>query len=149
MLNEDVAEKARTVLLSQGNSPNIDLLATLMGRILQVQEKDETGQQIEEEVQRLATVALDYLTRGNMADTVYETALDIVRSLPARTANEIRFVWQIIQGTTEPRIFTACAQALATAEPTDAAAWKEIEQGMASPVLEIKEAVEAVLQRRK
>jgi len=150
ILGEDVAENARTALLSQGTSPNIDLFTIMMGRILQVQENGETGPQIEGEVQRLAAVAFDYLSRGNITDmVVYEAALDIVRSLPARTANETRFVWQVMQAATEPRVSTACLQALAMAEPQNASAWHEIEQGKTSSVQEVREVVEVVLKRRK
>lgn len=150
LLNPNIAEKVRTDLLSQSDSAFItDQLTILMGRVLQVQETGEAGQQTDEEVQRFAAVALNYLVRKDVNAGAHEVALDILRSLPACTAHDIRSLWQIIQGTTETRIITACLQALSSDIPKEDNAWMEIEQGKISPVEQVREVVKAILASRK
>jgi hypothetical protein len=119
-----------------------------MGRILQVQEKDEMGKEVEAEVQGLATVALGYLELESADTEVFEAAQDVLRSLPARTTDEIQFVWQIVGRTADSRVHAACAGALLSARPKDSGTWRELKKGKTSHVKEVRDAVEKVLKQR-
>jgi hypothetical protein len=147
VLTYDIAKKACVDFPSIDRLQKVDLLMILMGRMLQVQETDEMGQGIEEEVQRLAIIALDYLKQGGGDIEVIEAALDVIHSLPARTAGEIQFVWQVVDGTTDSRIHVACARALLSAKPKDGRAWKELEKGKTSSVKEVRDAVEEIYKK--
>ncbi len=149
MLTQNIAEKISMLLPSHDNLEDIDLLTILMGRILQIQEQKATGKAVETEVQRLMAVVLGYLVSGSVDTEPREAVLDVVRYLPARTANEVRFVLQTINGTADSGVHAAGAYALRIARPKDTEAWQELEQGKLSSVGEVRKAVEEALQRRK
>lgn len=120
-----------------------------MGRLLLLQENDETGPVVESEVQELTSTALTCLTIESVDTEAREAALDVVRYLPMRTENEVQFVWKIVNGTVESSIHNACAYALGRAKPKDDGAWEALRLGETSQVREIREAVASVLRRRK
>ena len=149
LLTKDVTEPACIALSSQGCAPDIDLLTILMGRLLQLQENDETGPVVEAEVHMLANAALRCLTIGSIDAEIRESALDVIRYLPMRTESEVQFVWQVVSRATERNIYDACAYALGRARPKDNKAWEALSQEQTSQVKEIRQAVASVLQRRK
>ena len=149
LLTSDVAKKAYVDFPSIERSQNADLLMILMGRMLQVQEEDEMGKEIEEEVQQLAIVALTYLKQGSGDGEVIDAAFDVVQSLPARTASEIQFVWRVVDETADSRVHVACAVALRSAKPKNEEARRELEKGKASSVGEVRDAVETVIKYNK
>lgn len=149
LLTSDVAQKACVDFPFVDRSQIVDRLMILMGRMLQVQENDEMGIETEEEVQQLATVALDFLKQKDGDVEVIDAALGVVRSLPTRTASEIQFVWHVVDETADSRVHVACAGALHSAKPKDQEAWRELEKGKISSVGEVRDAVEMAMKYNK
>jgi len=145
-LTKAVAEKVRDLLLTQDTPASAELLPLIMGRLLQMQEEGRPAVQFQE-IQALTASALACLPVGSSADEIVRSVSDVVRSLPARTANEIHFVHQVALNTQDIRLRRACAWALLDARPGDEDAWKEIRQSQASTVEEIRRAAEVSVQR--
>ena len=122
-----------------------ELLSLLLGRVLQIQEAKEMGPKMEQELQRIVQAALPFaLSSGDARDVV----LDILRSLPARTEQEIAFILNLARDTQDDGIKSACAQALEYSRPASEGAWKELEQARTFSVVVVREAVEGRLRRR-
>ncbi len=126
----------------------VDLLIFLMGRVLQIVEDDREGNDVEQEGQQIARAAVGVLGAED-ADDIYEAALDVLRYLPARSADEINFVLDLSRDKKDERIRSACAYALRYARPKMAAAWAALEAGRQSEVQSVRSAVEEALKRRK
>lgn len=126
----------------------VDILTILVGRLLYIIEAHNMGENIEQEIRQITRTALYFLDSTNTQDII-EIALDILRFLPTRTANEITFVLQQAECTTDQHLQTAYRRVLRYAEPYDKAAWDTLAEGQLSHVQFIQEAVEAVLKKRK
>jgi len=79
---------------------------------------------------------------------VRDAALDLLRSLPARTIEEIALVRRIVEGIPDQHSRKMCAYSLRDASPVDDQAWQELEQGHTSTVPEVREAVAEAMKRR-
>lgn len=126
------------------------LLNILMGRLLFIQQKNVAGEEIEQEVQSLSEAALQCYAQAEPTEIeLRESALDVVYSIPTRTANEIAYVLQLAHGHQETEIQWACVVALERARPLDEAAWVALEQGQNSPIAEVRKAVNERMEARQ
>jgi len=78
-----------------------------------------------------------------------EVRLDIVRSLPSRSANEIMFVVRLSEEDTHEQIHQACAEALRDAKPQTSQDWKALEVATQSSLTVISAAAEECLKQKK
>jgi hypothetical protein len=115
--------------------------------MLQIVEADETGTPVEAEVQRIVQSALP-ATRAS-DEAIRETALDILRYLPARSANEIRYALDIAENTTDMQAREACALAIRYAEPATKEALTALETGRQSQKQAVRDAVKQAIDERK
>ncbi len=144
---ESTAEKAYISLAFAANEQKVDAFIILMGYLLQVQENKQTGDTLEEKAQRFAQAALKELSMQDNDGQVRATALDVLRSLPTRTAREIGYVRQLVEETQDEKAREACLFALQRAQPVDDEAWQEMEKGSISPVEEVREVSAAFMKR--
>jgi hypothetical protein len=131
------------------NKQKNDLLAILEARMLQFQIEKQTGPEIEAETRRLAEAALKELAESTNDEETHQAALDVLRSLPARTAAEIALLRQYAEQTVDPRIQGACAYALDFAQPLNDEAWHEIEMAQKSEVKGLAEVARKVMERKR
>jgi hypothetical protein len=82
-------------------------------------------------------------------DEAKEAALAVLRYLPVRSANEVKYVVGLAEGATDTSVQNACARALRRANPPKGAdAWDALEVCKQSGVKVVRDAVEEVLKRR-
>src|SRR3989442_970605 len=154
LLTTEIAEKAleRLATINGPFSADViegtDLLAILMGRMLQVVEGEEMGEAIEHETRQIAEVARNTLQVTDVDGEVKEAALDVIRYLPVRSASEIALVLRLAEDAVGEELQGACVLALAVAKPKDGDAWTVLEKGKRSTVGEVREVVERVLGSR-
>jgi hypothetical protein len=149
LITREIVEIARVSLSSVEKAEKIDLLTILQGRLLQFQENNMFGQEVEAEGQLLARAALKELGALGNDEYVREAALDVLAVLPARTKAEIALIWGILDETQNKQIQEVCADVLLNAESIDEAAERELEKGKSSPVNVIREIVEKKMENRK
>jgi hypothetical protein len=150
LLTQEVIEQAKQKLLSADPAQYIDLLTILLGRILQFQEASQMGDSVEHEIRQIVDVVLDVFTSKNANEFEgIEATLDIIRYLPARTADEVFFILQLAKDTTDTRIHIACSEALRHANPDLPQVLKALGTGKQSPIKVIRYAVEKVIERKK
>jgi hypothetical protein len=148
LLTHEVAEKAKRHLPATNPIQHVDLLTILLGRILHIQETGEMSDAVYDEVRGIVETALASTASTDIAD-VQQTALDILRTLPARSANEIVFVLQLAENTTDKNVQAACAHVLKQAAPVTFNAWTALEAGKRSKVEAVRKAVEKVFEGEK
>jgi hypothetical protein len=151
LLTREVAENA-VQSLSHAASPttsveSIDLLLILLGRILQIRKADEKGGAIEQELRQLIQTACSDLAYYSPEESAVR--LDLVRSLPIRSSNEITLIMQVAEETTDERIRLACAHALRYATPQTSEAWKMLESVAQSSAAVVGEAAAERLKERR
>lgn len=149
-LTHEMTERALYHLSSKAYSSStdcVDLLMILLGRVLQIQEADERGDTITRELQQLAWTVCSDLDPLKEDET--EVRLDIIRSLPSRSANEIIFVVRLAGEDTHEQIHQACAEALRDAKPQTSEDWKALEVATQSSLTVISTAAEECLKQKK
>src|SRR6266568_1273566 len=138
-----------SVMLSRcASRGQIELLTILLGRVLQVQKANESGHDVEREIQETVQIIQPIFT-STRNDEISGIVLDILSYLPARSANEIEYVLQLINDATDERIQIACASALRYASPGTPEAWTALEVGRQSKVEVVRKAVGEGLERRR
>jgi len=136
------------MLVSIKQAEQIDLLTILLGRLLQIVEANKVGGPVEREIQQIVHfVYPGFLSKGD--DEIEEVVLDILSYVPARSANEFRFVLELAENTMDERVQRACASSLRNAEPQGDDAWDALAEGKTSPVEAIRKVVEERLKQRK
>ena len=153
LLVNQVASKAVKLLSYTGRASldlveQIELLTILLGRVLQVQKANESGHDVEREIQEIVQIIQPIFT-STRNDEISGIVLDILSYLPARSANEIEYVLQLINDATDERIQIACASALRYASPGTPEAWTALEVGRQSKVEVVRKAVGEGLERRR
>jgi len=146
LLTSKSAEKAMKQLSTCAPSENVEVLTILLGRVLQIQEAGEEGPTIESEVQQLIQSVLKEPV-STSDDKVYEIVLNIIRALPCRSANEVKFVLLLAEQT-DAQVQQACASALEQAWPNSPEAWAFLEAGARSTVEVISIATQRKLQQK-
>lgn len=122
-----------------------DLLQILLGRIIQMQEMENIGKEFEEEVQLIIQTVTPYLT--STAPDLHYAALNVLRYIPTRTENEIRFVVMGAEQTEDKQVRDAYCSALQKAQPIGESEEQMIKEiGKLSPVAEVRMAVERNLE---
>ena len=150
LLTREVAEQARKSILSSDLVRAVNMLKILLGRIIQIKDSGATDNNTKKEVQEIIISAKDgHAMQGD--DEVKEAALDILRYLPVRSADEIRVVIQLAESATDGDLRQAYASSLRRAMPgkDDADALRELEVGRKSYVDEVREAAEYVFEQAK
>jgi hypothetical protein len=148
LLTDRVAVRARQLLDTTDMAVWKDALILLLGRVLQVQESDTANGSVEQEIQEIVKMTLTpSLREGN--PECQEIILEIVRSLPARTNDEIRFVLQTAGSTNDTQIQNFCAFALRRARPDTEEGWQALESGLKSDLEVIRLAAKEALKRKK
>jgi len=92
----------------------IDLLAIIVGRLLQIIDVREKG--VEEEIQQFVNTFIT-LRASTTNNKLGEAALDVIRYLPTRNGNEIKCVLQVAEASSDTLLTSACAHAIRRAEP--------------------------------
>ena len=106
------------------------------------------GDSVEREIQQIVHfVYPGFLSGGD--DEIRDVVLDILRYLPARSVNEIRFVLQLAEDETNERVQRACASSLSGVEPMGDDAWDALAEGKTSPVQVVREVIEERLKQKK
>jgi len=123
-----------------------ELLTILLGRMLQIQEANETGTGIEQEVQRIVQATLPF---AQPYTTTRDVMLDIVCYLPARMEQEVVYVLDLAGNIQDNDVQNACAEALKRSRPATDEAWAALERGQTSHIAVIRGAAEERLKRRK
>jgi hypothetical protein len=150
LLTPEVIEQAKGKLLTADTAQYVDLLTLLLGRILQFQEADNMEKSAEKEIRQIADIALDTLTtKRDIALEGIEATLDIIRYLPAHSADEVFFILQLAEDTTDTRIHTACSESLRHANPDLPEILKALETGKQSSIKVIRYSVEKVIHHKK
>ena len=147
LLTDRVASRALALLESNDLVEQRDALLVLLGRVLQVQEPDERGEAVEQEVQEIGKRVVALLSHERDCD-YQEIVLEIVRSLPARTGAEIGFILRLAEQTGSEHIQNACATALRRARPTVDESWDMLEAGRRLASEPIQAAIDEVARRR-
>ncbi|HEY6406815.1 MAG TPA: hypothetical protein VIY29_05040, partial [Ktedonobacteraceae bacterium] len=136
----------RVVSIKQAEQ--VDLLTILLGRLLQIVEAKEVGDPVEREIQQIVHVVYPgFLSKGD--GEIEGVVLDILGYIPARSANEIRFVLELSNDAKDERVQRACASSLSDAEPQGDDAWDALAVGKTSPVEAVRKVVEERLKQRK
>ena len=117
-----------------------------MGCLLQAEKIGKTDTTVLSLIKQASDAAL--LAVNDSDPLVRDAALDLLRSLPARTMKEIALVRQIVEGVPD-RDRKMCASSLRDASPLDDQAWQELEKGLGSMVPEVREAVAEAMKRKK
>ncbi|HZO74930.1 MAG TPA: hypothetical protein VFB60_22175, partial [Ktedonobacteraceae bacterium] len=146
LLTQKVAEKAQSLIPAKDETQTADLLLILLGRVLEIQEEEKTGQDIESEVKQIVQVALDSIASAS-SEEVCEAALDIIRYMPVRTANEVEFVLQLTEKVADERVQRACVEAIRFAR-LNAEGKAALETRKQSGVKMLREAVERRLRQK-
>jgi hypothetical protein len=148
LFTPDLVSKALKRLPAIDVAEYWDILTILLGRVLQIQEARELGNPVEAELQQIKQVACTGLVSSSNNE-VCEAALDIIRYLPARSVNEIKFVLQLTEEA-DIRIQQACADALERARPNMPEVWAFLEssKNLSTRVEIVRAAIERRLQRR-
>lgn len=147
LLTQDIAEKAREMLPAQDAPTTVAILTIIVGRLLHMQENGDTVAQFQE-IQKLAASALACLPAIDSTDEIATLVNDVIRSLPARTANEIHLAYQVALDSQGVHLKQVCAWALLSARPGDTSACEEIKDCQASTVEEVRKAAEKIVQRQ-
>jgi len=126
----------------------VDLLSILLGKVLQIVEADEKGEPVEREVEEIVQCVYPTFT-ATSNELVREAALDILRYLPARSVNEIRYALNLAEQAIDQQVWQVCAQALQYADPETEEAWQALEVGERSQKKAVREAVEERISRRR
>ena len=147
MLKREIAEKARTGLSSADTVQEADMLTILIGRVLYIGEANETGKAVRQEIEQIVdgVIAVLQATREN---EVKEAALDVLRYLPVRSADEIAYVVRLAEGTTDSSVQEACAYALLFADKEKDDVKAALEMAKRSRVEAIRRRAEEMLERR-
>ena len=131
-----------------------DLLTILLGRVLYlgIDKTNETGEDIEAEIQVIVEVAYSNIASGgNRVNR--EIVLDIVRNLPLRTANEIAHIQKLFdtaQNASDEELTKACITALAVARPLSTPALNALEKlGQGSKVADVQRVVDERIKKVK
>ena len=105
------------------------------------------GDSVEREIQRIVHfVYPGFLSRGD--DEIQDVVLDILRYVPARSVNEIRYVLELAKDATDKRVQRACASSLSSARPQGDDAWDALAEGKTSPVQVVREVIEERLKQK-
>ena len=148
IFTQDVTAEAMNRLTAITNqSEQVDLLSILLGRILQIAEANEKGESVEREVRQVVQYVYPTFTASS-DPLVSDAALDILRYLPVRSANESRYVLSLVEQASEQQIWQACALALQYADPETEEAWRALEAGKRSSKKAVREAVEERIRQR-
>ena len=126
----------------------VDYLFILLGRVLHIEEAKEGGVVIEAEIHEIVQSVYPSFTSAS-DERVRAAALDILRYLPLRTANEITYVLALAHKTTDQQVQSAIAGALVYANPQTPTDKNSLELGRKSPVEVVRKAVEERLARLK
>jgi hypothetical protein len=153
LLTKEVAHNALVQLARGGRVDSVEqveLLTILLCRLLQIEDADEMGNEIEQEMALLINAALGYLTTDttNEAIEVNGVVLDMLKYLPLRSANEITNTLTLAEGSADTRVQDACAYALYYARPETNEAWMALERGKESKLEAVRQNVGVVLRRR-
>jgi hypothetical protein len=120
----------------------LNLFAILLGRVLHIQDSSETGEAIEKEVQHIAETVIDCI-RTEPPGEGREVALDVLRFLPARSANEITFVGHQLETAMDGEVRKAYIDALQKADPKTPDARIALEEvGKRSSQDDVREVIE-------
>ncbi len=150
LLTQEVIEQTKQKLLSADPAQYIDLLTILLGRILQFQEANQMGDSVEHEICQIVDIVLDVFASKNANEFEgIEATLDIIRYLPARSADEVLFILQLAEDTMDARIHTACSESLRHSNPDLPQVLKALEVGEQSSIKIIRYSAEKVIERKK
>lgn len=125
-----------------------DLLTIVFGRVLVLAEVEPIEAEHEQELQEIARYASD-LALATQTEEIRTAALDILRYLPMRSANEVQFLLQQAESANEPALQQAYLEAIKFARPATPAAWVALEQGKQTLSPAVVSVVEELLKRRK
>lgn len=143
------AEQALQRFATADEAEVSDLCTILLGRLLQIQEAKESGQEIIEEVQCIVEAAKQVLAKTSAAqEELRETLLDILRFLPARSSEEITFVQELAKNASDQQTQQAVLRALRSARPHKDAL-PVLQAAASSPNKLIAEAAQQALEREK
>ncbi len=118
-----------------------------MGRLLHIQEgMNTTGNAIECETQEIVQKVCEVLAVTKV-DEVRKAALNVLWYLPARTANEINYIRQLAEGTTDQDVRNGCAYSLGFANPRTQGAMDARLTVKQSSVEAVRKAAEEALKR--
>jgi glutamine synthetase len=126
---------------------SIDLLAILMGRVLRLQEAQEKPADVALELEEIVQVALARYQTARQDDMVMQAALDVLRYLPARTENEVRFLLQCAEQGQDEQVVMACMIALQYADTKQAGVKKALSEGRRSSHRAVREVVARLLRK--
>ena len=137
-----ITEQAIQLLVAADATEAADLSTILTGRLLYMQETKESGQA---EIQRIVETVRQMLAKaGSTEKELHETLLDILRCLPARTGDEIAFVRQLAENTTDQEQHEALLVALSRTRP-DKDALPVLQAATASLDAQVAKAAQAAL----
>jgi hypothetical protein len=149
LLTSSTTEKALQLLPTADEREAIDLCAILLGRLLYIEETKEKSRAIGEEIQRVAEAARRALaTVSGGQKELREALLDVLRNLPARSSEEIIFVQQLAEKTTDQNIRQALVRALSRARP-DHEALPTLQAATTSPDVDIAQAAQYALEQEQ
>ena len=125
-----------------------DLLSLLLGRVLHIVEENQQGELIEREVHQIVQTTFPVFTSAS-DNLIHNAALDILRYLPARSVAEITDVLSLAEEAEDEQVQQACAMALQYSNPETEEAWRTLESGRQSRIMEVRKAVEERISRRR
>jgi hypothetical protein len=125
---------------------HIDMLTILLGRLRQIEQIDEKGTVVEQEIQQIVHVALTEFISAK-SNEVSEAALDILRYLPIRSGNEVNYILELAEDAQDEKVQKAYALAIKFSKIERGETWTTLENGRRSNVPEVRMAVEERLQR--
>ena len=106
------------------------------------------GDLVEREIRQIVQLVYPgFLSSGD--DEIEEVVLDILSYVPARSANEIRYVLELAKDATDKRVQRACASSLNSARPQGDDAWDALAEGKTSPVEAVRKVIEERLKQGK
>lgn len=147
ILTQSVATQAFSLVSSPKGEQRSTALIILMGYLLQLQEIGKIDNIVLPLIQQVSNLELG--TLHDNQTPIRNSILDLLRSLPARIAEEIVLVRQIAEGTLDQDTRKACANSLEYANPVDDLAWQELEKGLGSSAQEVREAAAEAMKQRK
>ncbi|HEY1352639.1 MAG TPA: NACHT domain-containing protein [Ktedonobacteraceae bacterium] len=113
LFTPSISERAqkRLPVVSPDDYEYSELLTIILGRILHILETQETGQDIEQELQQIVTCISEKLLTLTQQN-VCEAVLAMISYLPARSAGEIHMLQHIAENTANKRVHQSCAGAI-------------------------------------
>ena len=126
LFTAQVIQELRQRLPICAEAEQVELLNLLLGRVLQIQEADEKGPEVEREIAQIVQVALPFA----LADSdTRDVTLDISRYLPVRTEQEVIYVLGCVQSSRDDSLQDAFLQAVKYSFPESEQAWVALEEG--------------------